>query len=129
MANLQRLAVMLAEQQESAAAGLRAFAESIGPSAAEADGDSRSSGDAVGRARQLHPALGPRQAEALRLVAQAGPSGADTGTLSREMSYDQANVYLTLQALVRHRLLRKETTSVPHRYFLSSALSEGHRDR
>lgn len=77
----------------------------------------------VERARRLHPSLGPRQEQVLAEVADAGQAGATSGQVSRAMEYDQPNVYLTLQALIRQELVRKDSAARPHRYFLHARLS------
>lgn len=78
----------------------------------------------VEAARRFHVSIGPRQLEAVRLIAAAHPEGVGTGQLMREMHVDQPNVYLTLKSLVerKHKLLRKDSASVPHRYYLSEEL-------
>lgn len=74
--------------------------------------------DIVSLARAIHPQLGPRQAQLLDLLAQAGPDGTDTGSLSREMGYDQPNVYLTLQQMMPLGFVEKDETTRPHTYRL-----------
>lgn len=77
----------------------------------------------VRRAHRLHPSLGVRQEEILRRVAEAGASGTTTGAISRQIRYEQPNVYLTLTALSRHGLVRKDAEASPHRYYLGPELS------
>ena len=55
-------------------------------------------------------------------LLKAEPDGTDTGFLSREVDYDQSNVYLTLATLVRHGLVEKNSLSKPHRYRLGRVL-------
>ena len=76
----------------------------------------------IAAARRMHNSIGPRQVEALRLVVQAHPKGATTGPMVKAMKYDQPNVYLTLQSLMRHKLVIKDSDSTPHRYYLSKEL-------
>ncbi len=126
MANLATLLLELADLREMEAAKLRTFAASVteAPRPSEPDVDvPPPTLDVVARARLHHPSLGPRQEEILRLVADAGSEGVATGQLARAMDYDQPNIHLTLQALIRHQLVRRETGSRPYRYFLSSTLT------
>lgn len=78
--------------------------------------------DAVSRARALHPLLGPRQAEILSLLEDAGAQGTNTGVISREMGYEQPNVYLTLRGLITMGFVTKDESTHPHRYRLSETL-------
>lgn len=74
---------------------------------------------AVDLARAIHPTLGPRQAQLVELLGEAGPSGSDTGTLSRSLEYDQPNVYLTLAKLAKLGIVEKDESTKPHTYRLS----------
>jgi DNA-binding MarR family transcriptional regulator len=78
--------------------------------------------DVIARARALHPLLGPRQAEVVRLLADAGPEGTSAGALSRAMGYDQPNTHLALQALVIAGLVEKDESTSPHTYRLTASL-------
>lgn len=116
---LEDLLTELAALHEAAATKLRRYVGAMDEIGVSSDGFLMS---ALARARKLHPTLGVRQAEALKLIADAHPAGVGTGHLTKEMHYDQPNVYLTLQALVRQGLVRKDDESRPHAYFLSSQL-------
>ncbi len=89
--------------------------------AADAPGDNEF--DVVAEARRLHGALGPRQAEVLALLQEAGPAGTNTGVLSKRMGYTQPNVHLTLKELVRRGLVIKDGTTRPHNYRLAPRLA------
>src|SRR5262249_29640221 len=79
---------------------------------------------AVERARAMHPQLGRRQAEVLELLERAGHNGTTTGAISRAIGYDQPNVYLTLQALINASFVEKDESAIPHRYRLTSRLTD-----
>lgn len=79
-------------------------------------------GDVVERARAMHPQLGPRQAEVLRVLEDYGATGTNTGVISQVIDYEQANVYLTLQALISLGFVERDTATSPHIYRLSSSL-------
>lgn len=76
----------------------------------------------VNHARDLHPALGERQAQVLGEVAKAHPHGIGTGPICRSIGYEQTNTYLALDALGRQGLVRKDDTAKPHQYYLGKAL-------
>lgn len=76
----------------------------------------------VDLARRAHPLLGPRQAQILSLLADASPEGLSSGELGRRMSYDQPNVYLTLQELAKRGFVLKDAGSNPHLYRLAGHL-------
>jgi DNA-binding MarR family transcriptional regulator len=78
---------------------------------------------AVARARAMHERLGGRQAEILEVLEEAGGAGTNTGVISRRIGQDQANVYLTLQALVRLGFVEKDDTTDPHTYRLAALLT------
>ncbi len=78
----------------------------------------------VDLARQTHPLLGPRQAQILSLLAEGPAQGLSSGDLGRQMSYDQPNVYLTLQQLARRGFVHKDATSNPHLYRLTDELAQ-----
>jgi DNA-binding transcriptional ArsR family regulator len=111
----------IADALESAVRSLRASAALIAPSA---DDRERSHLTLVERVRSAHPALGPRQAQVLEVLERAGSQGISTGAISKEMGYDQPNVYLTLQGLVSLGYVQKNEASRPHRYSLSEQLIE-----
>jgi hypothetical protein len=102
-----------ADALNAAASTLRQHAIALSPQVS--DGQSLS---AVERARVQHPQLGPRQAEAITLLEPLYPEGTDTGYLYREMDYDQPNVYLTLQGLIKLGIVEKNATTRPHTYRL-----------
>jgi DNA-binding transcriptional ArsR family regulator len=79
---------------------------------------------AVERARAIHPQLGPRQAQVLQCLDDAGASGATAGTISRTIDYDQPNVHITLQALVKMGFVEKDESARPHRYRLAPRLEQ-----
>jgi hypothetical protein len=58
-------------------------------------------------------------------MARAHPAGVATLELARAMSYDQHNVYLTLRALERPRLVRKDRNVRPQLYYLTETLTSG----
>jgi hypothetical protein len=122
-ANLTRLLSILADNYETTAAALRDF---VAVATAGEEGPDATlpvvGTTAVERAQSLHPHLGKRQIEALSLVEEIGSGGAETGTLSRRMNYDQPNVYLTLQGLVKRGLIEKDASQHAHRYYLSPLL-------
>jgi hypothetical protein len=78
---------------------------------------------AVARARAMHERLGGRQAEILEVLEEAGGAGTNTGVISRRIGQDQANVYLTLRALVRLGFVEKDDTTDPHTYRLAALLA------
>src|SRR5437773_7546692 len=71
-------------------------------------GDAHASAGAVARARVIHPLLGPRQAEVIEQLEQAGRAGTNTGVISRAIKYDQPNVYLTLRGLTTLGFVEKD---------------------
>jgi hypothetical protein len=75
-------------------------------------------------ARELHPALGERQEQILLQVAEAHPEGIGTGPISRTIDYGQTNTNLTLTALGRHGLVRRESAGNAYLYFLGPRLLE-----
>lgn len=107
----------LAGALEAAAASLRG---ALNPARAEASAEVTD--DVLARARALHDKLGRRQAEVLSLLSEAGEQGETTGTLSRRMSYDQPNVYLTLRGLVAAGMVIRDAKADPHRYRLAPIL-------
>lgn len=93
------------------------------PTAQAAIGSAGGSPDPVKRARELHPSLGPRQAELIGLLAEAHPDWSTTGTLyPRMVGYGQANVYLTLKNMIPLGFVEKDASSTPHRYRLGPRL-------
>lgn len=77
---------------------------------------------AVLRAKEIHPELGPRQAEIVEQLEIAGDEGTTTGVISRKIDYAQPNVYLTLRGLTTLGLVEKDEVTSPHRYRLASSL-------
>ena len=80
--------------------------------------------NAVVRARQIHPELGPRQAEILKELEGVGAAGTSTGPISNKIGYAQPNVYLTLKVLTTLGLVEKDELVTPHRYRLASSLRD-----
>jgi len=80
------------------------------------------SANVVHRAREIHPALGPRQAEILKELEIAGADGTTTGLIFRKIGYSQPDVYLTLRGLVTRGLAEKDESTSPQRYRLAGAL-------
>ena len=109
-------AEVLADALEAAARVLRgAGRDAAAPEAADID-------SAVALARELHPALGGRQAMVIELLDAAEPTGTTTGALSRTMDYDQPNVYLTLRGLITLGFAEKDASTDPHTYRLGEKL-------
>lgn len=129
MSTSNELLTELADHLEAAARTIRTLA-TIAPGdvirePAAPEGESSADLDPetwVTLARELHPALGERQAQVLGEVAKAHPDGTGTGPIWRAIGYEQTNTYLTLDALARQGLVRKDSTTKPHRYFLGPAL-------
>ena len=71
------------------------------------------------------PQMGPRQVQVLQEVCDVGDAGASAGGISRLIGYDEPNVHLTLQALVRLGFVEKDESTRPHRYRLAPHLSGG----
>jgi DNA-binding MarR family transcriptional regulator len=111
---------VLAEVLATASDALRKHAQSLRSTIREATEHV----DVVAVARRLHGSLGPRQAEVLALLQEAGPVGTNTGVLSRRMGYTQPNVHLTLKELVRRGLVEKDASARPHNYRLSPRLGQ-----
>ena len=80
--------------------------------------------DVVAHALAIHPQLGTRQMQVLRLLQEAEPSGTTTGDISRAIRYDQPNVYVTLRALIGHGFAQRDNTTVPHTYRLGRQLRD-----
>lgn len=121
----KRLLAEIAEHLEAAAAKLRTLADKgAEPPADEPalDTGELTVDEWVKLAKDVHPLLGVRQAEILREVAKAHPEGIGTGPVSRAIDYEQTNTALTLAALVRHGLVRKDPESRPQRYYLGDRL-------
>jgi len=113
----------LADHHEAIARSLRAHVAAM-PMHSDEHTDTAFPGRVVAAARHIHPAVGSRQIEALRHIADAHPNGITTGPVAKKMSYDQPNLYLTLQALMRPQfnLVRKDDSVSPHRYYLTDQL-------
>lgn len=107
----------MAEALEAAAAVLRRHS-----ALADIESPTEGADGVVSRARAVHPLLGPRQAEVLGLLEEAGREGTNTGVLSRAMEYDQPNVYLTLRGLIALGFVEKDETTRPHTYCLTGVL-------
>lgn len=113
----------LADAHEAAARTLRRHSALLGDDEArEVTSDAAQSDSALERVRSMHPQLGSRQEEIVVLLEEAGERGLDTGVMSRSMDYDQPNVYLTLQSLMRHGFVERDTSVSPHIYRLTEGL-------
>jgi len=77
------------------------------------------------RARQIHRTLGERQEQMLPLLAAAGVHGVTAGDIARALEYDPANATITLNAMVKAGLLRKDDSAVPYRFRLAPELLPG----
>lgn len=69
---------------------------------------------AVAKALETHPRLGQRQIEILQHLESAGDAGMSSGQLASEMSYEQPNVYNTLQSLLRLHFVEERRDCSPH---------------
>jgi DNA-binding MarR family transcriptional regulator len=76
----------------------------------------------VARVRAYHSQLGPRQAEVLQVLEDAGWDGTTAGAIAEIINYDQPNVYLTLQGLIGGGYVEKDDSVRPHRYRLAPNL-------
>jgi DNA-binding transcriptional ArsR family regulator len=123
--NESAVLVALADALASASATLRQHAARLGGAVVDAPATSNAPTDVVARARIMHAYLGVRQAQILELLAEAYPDSTDTGKLSRQMDYDQPNVYLTLKGLIEQGLVEKDAAAHPHQYKLSAVLLGG----
>lgn len=113
MSEIPALLNAFADAFSAASATFRQHAIALSPQASSGQPLS-----AVERARIMNPQLGPRQAEIIELLAPMYPKGTDTGYLHREMGYDQPNVYLTLQGLIKQGIVEKNVATRPHTYRL-----------
>jgi hypothetical protein len=111
----------MADALEAAAAVLRRRAATERPAASEI----QHAGTLTERARQIHRMLGERQEQMLPLLAAAGEHGATAGDLARGLEYDPANATITLNAMVRAGLLRKDESAVPYLFRLVPELLAG----
>lgn len=109
----------LAEAHEAAANVLRRHADRLKAGIPRGD---VGSGTVVDRAKLTHPMLGHRQEQILTELEAAEPDGTTTGAISRALDYDQANVHITLQALMERGFAERDTSQYPHIYRLGSAL-------
>ena len=66
--------------------------------------------------------LGERQEQMLPLLATAGEHGATAGDIARELGYDPPNATITLNAMVKAGLLRKDESAIPYRFRLAPEL-------
>ena len=110
----------LADAVEAAATVLRRHAAQLKAGVVPAEDETTS---VIDRARLTHPMLGFRQEQVLRKLVDAGAGGTTTGALSSALDYDQANVHITLQALVERGFAAKDASVYPHIYRLGSVLS------
>lgn len=110
----------MAEALEAAAAVLRRHAAGRSP----APGTPQA-GTLAEQARRIHRMLGERQEQMLPLLAAAGEEGATAGEIARALDYDPANATITLNAMVKAGLLRKDESSVPYLFRLVPELLAG----
>ncbi len=121
MSSINEMLMDIARLHDETANRLRAYvAEANRQQAEGASVETR----VLDQARKLHPSLGARQEEALTLIARSFPDGVGTGFLTKAMKYDQPNVYLTLQALIKQKLVRKDGAAKPHKYHLAEELAK-----
>jgi hypothetical protein len=111
----------MADALDAAAAVLRRRAAGwrTGVSAAQP------AGTLAERARRIHRMLGERQEQMLPLLAAAGERGATSGDIARALEYDPANATITLNAMVKAGLLRKDESAVPYRFRMVPELLTG----
>ncbi len=113
----------LADALDAASSALRQHLVLLEPPAARAT-DGQAPADAIAKARAIHERLGPRQAQILEVLEEAGNDGTNTGVISRKLGYDQPNVYLTLRVLVGLGFVEKDQTTDPHTYRLTPLLRD-----
>lgn len=111
----------MADALEAAAAVLRRHAAAGPPPAPGSLG----AGTLAERARRVHRMLGQRQEQMLPLLAAAGEHGATAGDIARALEYDPANATITLNAMVKAGLLRKDESQVPYLFRLTPELLAG----
>ncbi len=80
------------------------------------------------RARQIHPALNPRQADILPELVAAGSEGTTPGAIARALNHDQANMHIMLGGLANQGLVDRDAFVNRHNYRLSAALLGGVAD-
>ena len=114
MSNDRELLLGLAEALEAAGEVLRQRAARLERTPMPVTSD-----QIVEVVRGEHSFLGPRQAQILSHLAEAGSEGMTTGSLSKAMDYDQANLYIALQQLVAKGFVEKEASQNPHLYRLA----------
>ncbi len=78
--------------------------------------------DAVTRARSIHPALGPRQAQVLEFLDQCGRDGSHTSVIADAVGITQPNAHLTLKTLVTLGFVEKDDLTWPKTYRLAGEL-------
>jgi hypothetical protein len=103
----------MANALEAAAAVLRRHAAGLSPAPGAPQ-----TGTLTEQARRIHRMLGERQEQMLPLLAAAGEHGATAGDIARALEYDPANATITLNAMVKAGLLRKDESSVPYLFRL-----------
>jgi FixJ family two-component response regulator len=104
----------IAEALEAAAAVLRRHAAAGHQDAPQA----QRTRTLTERARQIHPRLGERQEQMLPLLAAAGEQGMSSGDIARALDYDHPNATITLNQMVKARLLLKDGSSTPYLFRL-----------
>jgi hypothetical protein len=74
-------------------------------------------GDAVQRAKELHPPLGSHQELVIRTLAAAHPRGCSASEINANPN-TLPNTYLTLDRLTELRLVRRDDQVHPRQYYL-----------
>jgi hypothetical protein len=111
----------LADALDAASGVLRQHLALLGPPTARG-ADGQAPQGAIAKARAIHERLGPRQAQILGVLEEAGSDGTNTGVISRAIGQDQPNVYLTLQSLAGLGFVDKDESTNPHTYRLTPRL-------
>jgi hypothetical protein len=78
----------------------------------------------LNRAREIHPFLGPRQAQGLEQLLRAWPDGLSTRQIRELLNYDDVSAHQMLFALIDHGLVVRDEASTPIKYYLGPALRE-----
>lgn len=120
MTNEQAL-LTIADALEAAAKIARSAVTATGAQRAEAAGETERM---LNRAREIHPFLGPRQAQGLEQLQRAWPDGLSTRQMRELLNYDDVGAHQMLFALIDHGLAERDETSTPIKYYLGPALRE-----
>jgi hypothetical protein len=134
MATTHVLLTRLADQFEAAAGTIRELADGgietkIEPVQEDVNLAGIDTIDWLEASIDLHAQLGERQTQVLLEVIKAYPHGVGTGPIWKAIDYEQPNTYLTLGALARQGLVRKDATVQPHKYYVGDALIAEMRSR